>query len=114
MHRTPFNKLHIVLVLMAITMGLVSLGIKLPSVPGISSSSKPKPRPRAIIVNQIIKTKSTLKALVLNSAIPTQFYDDVAISYTTTNRPVHLSAYNFLLTTASCGRAPPPFLLDFA
>ncbi len=47
-------------VLVLLSLGLVSLGIKVPTVRGISSPVKPKPSPRAVVQNQI----ETCKQLV--------------------------------------------------
>lgn len=49
--------------MVVLAISLTSLGIKLPSAPGISSTFKPKPRPRAIIKNQITTCKQIIKKI---------------------------------------------------
>lgn len=49
--------------LVLITLCLVSMGIRVPTVAGISSSAKPKPSPRAVIQNQIKTCKQIIKKL---------------------------------------------------
>lgn len=58
----PIRYVQILLAITAIMVGLVSLGMKLPDLPGVSSSSHPKPRPRAVIVKQAQITKKVCKA----------------------------------------------------
>jgi hypothetical protein len=51
-------------ILLVLTVSLTSLGIRLPSLAGLSSNSgKPKPRPRAVINNQIKTCKQVVKSL---------------------------------------------------
>jgi hypothetical protein len=64
------NRRAVIFVLMILTVSLISLGVRLPTLSGVSSNSgKPKPRPRAVIQNQI----KTCKQIV------TSFADAVAV-----------------------------------
>lgn len=55
------NRKSICFVLVLLTLGLVSLGVRLPWSSGWSSSpAKPKPRPRAIVQNQINSCKQVI------------------------------------------------------
>jgi len=56
------NRKSIGFVIALLTLGLVALGVRLPWSSGCSSShGKPKPRPRAIVQNQIKACKQVLK-----------------------------------------------------
>jgi hypothetical protein len=60
MSRIVPGKSGIFIILIAISIGLISLGVRLPTLAGISSSpGKPKPRPRAIIQHSIKSCKVT-------------------------------------------------------
>ncbi len=62
MLRGVVKKQFIAGVLVILSLGLVSLGIRLPTTPGLSSASvKPKPRPRAVIRNQTKTCKEIVK-----------------------------------------------------
>jgi len=64
------NRRAVILMLLILTVSLISLGLKLPSLAGVSSNSgKPKPRPRAVIQNQI----KTCKQMVTSLADATVF-----------------------------------------
>jgi hypothetical protein len=51
------------IILLPIIIGLLTFGIKLPDLTGCSSGNKPKPRPRAIIQNQIKSCKQGMEKL---------------------------------------------------
>lgn len=57
-----FQRKFLAVILVFLSLGLVSLGIKVPHVRGFSSPAKPKPSPRAVVQNQI----KTCKQLVAN------------------------------------------------
>jgi len=58
--KKSLNKTAIVLVLFVVCAGLTSLGIRLPTLSGLSSSTKPKPKPRAVLTNQVKTCKAQL------------------------------------------------------
>jgi hypothetical protein len=51
----------IAVILIVVTLGLISLGTKLPAFSGVLTSGTPKPRPRAIIQNHIKSCKQTIE-----------------------------------------------------
>lgn len=54
----------VIFILLILTVGLATLGLRLPSATGVSSSTaKPKPRPRAVIQNQIKTCKQIVSSL---------------------------------------------------
>lgn len=108
MSRTIFNKTCIFIVLIVVTIGLTSLGMRLPVLPGCSSSSsKPKPRPRAIIQTQAKSLKhlsftdsSQLALIDFFRFIPIQ--QIIGALSLTILMLIPLSRFNFQLS-----RAPP-------
>jgi hypothetical protein len=75
MFKRSLNKAIIVLVLVVIGAGLTSLGMRLPTLPGLSASVKPKPTPRAVLRNQASTCKGKLnKAAPSPLAVTTQFH----------------------------------------
>jgi hypothetical protein len=62
MRSYTFKVNTVLFILVILTLGLVSLGMRLPNLNGFSSSSKPKPRPRAILKTQIKACKESIKS----------------------------------------------------
>lgn len=71
MFKTLVSRKTVCLLLAILTISLTSLGVRVPWSSGISSSSgKPKPRPRAIIQNQIKTCKQVMQDIPSAVAIP--------------------------------------------
>lgn len=100
--------MYVSLILVFLTLGLVTSGMRLPSLPGLSSSSaKPKPRPRAIVKNQVKpcyesnKKVGTAPAVVWLAHVPLLNTDGTSIFTKTSILP----PFHFVPTRFS--RAPP-------
>jgi len=62
--KTTVSRRAVIFILLLLTVSLTSLGLRLPSLAGVSSNSgKPKPRPRAVIQNQIKTCKQMITSL---------------------------------------------------
>jgi hypothetical protein len=69
--KATFHRGLVVCLLAVLTVTLTSLGVRLPWSAGFTSSTgKPKPRPRAIIKNQIKVCKQVIKELPASAALP--------------------------------------------
>jgi len=106
--RKAFSKSCIVIILVAVSIGLVTLGMRLPSLSGLASSpGKPKPRPRAIIQYQVKSYKQAACPLTpLVAAIQTT---DCLLP-----EPAASALHSFIPTGTPCivstlqlSRAPP-------
>jgi hypothetical protein len=90
-----------------LTLGFISLGINLPSLSGLSSSAKPKHRPRAIVNNQIKTCKNVIKHIGTSSAIvrdaQVQLPNIVGTAVFTKTSALH----SFQLIPNRFSRAPP-------
>jgi len=98
----------IVLVLAMLCISLTALGIRLPWAPGISSG-KVKPRPRAIVQNQIKNCKeNVLKSLAVEPALPAPIFIPSHIE-TANNTPLIYTPGKQTATVliAKFSRAPP-------
>lgn len=101
--------MYVSLILVFLTLGLVTLGMRLPSLMGLSSSSsKPKPRPRAIVKNQIKpcyesnkKVGTAASAVVLHVHVQLLNTDGTSIFTKTSILP----SFHFIPNRFS--RAPP-------
>lgn len=99
------------ILLLVITLGLVSLGIKLPNLQELaSSSSKPKPRPRAVIKTQ---TKSCQES---NKKIQADLSSDTPVRNALPTVSDAVAPYGFrisltppveLVISNNLSRAPP-------
>jgi hypothetical protein len=68
LERPTFNRTNFV-ILLVIILGLVSLGMKLPNLQELASSSgKPKPRPRAVVKTQIKSCQESIKKLSIDAS----------------------------------------------
>jgi hypothetical protein len=63
------RKISVSFIIVFLALGFVSLGIRLPTLPGLSSPAKPKPRPRAIVDNQIKTCKNVINSIDTSSAV---------------------------------------------
>lgn len=111
MPRNFQTRASIFIILIAVSIGMISLGMRLPSLSGLSSSSgKPKPRPRAIVQNQIKQCK---QQTVHTSPPALATIDEFTISIS----PQESATFNPWPPTSPCrsikirkaSRAPPVF-----
>jgi len=98
----------IILVLAILCVSLTTLGVRLPWAPGISSG-KVKPRPRAIVQNQIKNCKeNVLKSFAVEPALPETIFIPSHIE-TAKNLPLIYTPIKHASTVliANSSRAPP-------
>ena len=105
------SKGGIAVILVLVTLGLVSLGTKLPSFAGVSKQGTPKPRPRAVIQNHIKSCKQTIERNHRLIDVPTDLPPSNHVCQPQSHH-VHLRVADSSVKPGTCGtgtasRAPP-------
>jgi hypothetical protein len=106
--RKAFSKSCFVMILVAVSIGLVTLGMRLPSLTGLSAApGKPKPRPRAVIQQQVKTFKQAVCPVTpLVATMPATDYQ--LPEPTASSLPVFIPTETAcLVSTQQLSRAPP-------